>query len=111
MCFHIYCCDYIQVIFKQRYIIKSFVFVVGSIITTLRLVDTDVQAVVTVLPVLTRVLNAGTLKIHGTDGQQLKIPPQNITVVYQPAPKGNWSYLFILCHWNYISQLFLFIDE
>ncbi|XP_047002346.1 uncharacterized protein LOC124619798 [Schistocerca americana] len=67
----------------------------GSIVATLRLVDTDVQKVSVVLPTLVEMLRTGGLKINGTNGAPLSIPPQNITIIQQTMEPPEEQYAVV----------------
>jgi hypothetical protein len=66
---------------------KTSSIVAGSIIVTVRLVDTDVMTAKEVIPVIARALQDGDLNLHGLDNRKLNVPPQAVTIIepYRPG--------------------------
>jgi len=71
--------------------------VVGSIIVTVKLVDTDLMTAKEVIPVIARALHDGDLNLHDLDKRKLNVPPQTVTIIepYRPGTESMINF-FIL---------------
>ena len=66
-------------------------YFIGSIIVTVKLVDTDVKTAKEIIPVLAQAIQDGKLDIHGLENQKLKAMASLLDVLSKLVPQENTS--------------------
>ncbi|XP_023723547.1 uncharacterized protein LOC111873237 isoform X4 [Cryptotermes secundus] len=69
----------------------------GSIIVTVRLVDTDVKTAKEVIPAIARVIQNGDLNLHDLGNRKLNVPAQTVTIIepYKPEKSNAVVYAVV----------------
>jgi hypothetical protein len=74
-------------------VLRSYELFLGSIIVTVRLVDTDVKTAKEVIPAIARVIQNGDLNLHDLGNRKLNVPAQTVTIIEPYKPGKVWSIL------------------